>query len=300
MIYIFRIQKFRDVYNLRILACGGDGTVGWVMNCVDEIEFKYGKPLISILPLGTGNDLSRSLGWGKGYRGENLSSILYDIEFSKPVLFDRWNVVFENKSSDGKYDSSNTFHTIMNNYLSIGVDAKVALEFHELRSSNPEIFRSRSLNKLFYAALGTKTFFETTSPIDQYLELKVDGKVIDLPDDIQGLLFLNIGHYAGGAKAWGEHEENQTCFVDNQILTKPSFQDKKLEIGIIINCVHMGMVSVELDTVLKLCQGKEIELDIKSFPKDGIPVQIDGEPSVKNNCRIRISHYGQCRILEKV
>lgn len=47
----------------RILVAGGDGTIGWILN---EIARKNIKPIpeVCILPVGTGNDLSRVMGWG--------------------------------------------------------------------------------------------------------------------------------------------------------------------------------------------------------------------------------------------
>lgn len=47
----------------RILVAGGDGTIGWILN---EIVKKNIKPIpeVCILPIGTGNDLSRVLNWG--------------------------------------------------------------------------------------------------------------------------------------------------------------------------------------------------------------------------------------------
>ncbi|KAJ8751241.1 hypothetical protein K2173_016422 [Erythroxylum novogranatense] len=47
----------------------GDGTVGWVLGTLQELYTQCREPVppVGIIPLGTGNDLSRSFGWGGSF-----------------------------------------------------------------------------------------------------------------------------------------------------------------------------------------------------------------------------------------
>lgn len=51
---------------LRILAAGGDGTVAWLLKTIKELQLQP-PPLVAVMPLGTGNDLSLSFGWGNTF-----------------------------------------------------------------------------------------------------------------------------------------------------------------------------------------------------------------------------------------
>ena len=75
---------------LHIAACGGDGTVGWILSVMDSMTFPRGRPSIGIIPLGTGNDLSRSLNWGGKYKNKPLTKFLMDIGKADKVTMDRW------------------------------------------------------------------------------------------------------------------------------------------------------------------------------------------------------------------
>lgn len=45
-------------------VAGGDGTAGWILSTVAQVDSRFPLP-VGIIPLGTGNDLSRSFGWVK-------------------------------------------------------------------------------------------------------------------------------------------------------------------------------------------------------------------------------------------
>ena len=46
------------------VICGGDGTVTWVISELHKFKITSKNVPFSIIPLGTGNDFSQSLGWG--------------------------------------------------------------------------------------------------------------------------------------------------------------------------------------------------------------------------------------------
>jgi diacylglycerol kinase (ATP) len=53
---IFRLYVFRHIKDYKILVCGGDGTIGWVLQCLDNVgqDSECSSPACAIVPLGTG------------------------------------------------------------------------------------------------------------------------------------------------------------------------------------------------------------------------------------------------------
>lgn len=121
------LESFTVFRNLRIMVCGGDGTVSWIIATLEKLKLKRKWPPIAILPLGTGNDLARIHGWGGGYNNESLIGILEQVADSYISLLDRWEMTIENRK--GKVKEVKSFF----NYLGVGADAQAALQVHMVR-----------------------------------------------------------------------------------------------------------------------------------------------------------------------
>ncbi len=118
------LESFTSSFTrLRILVCGGDGTISWIVSTMEKMKLQR-KPPIAILPLGTGNDLARIHGWGGGYNNEPLTAILEQVAESYISLLDRWEMTIENKK--GKIKQVKSFF----NYVGVGADAQAALQVH--------------------------------------------------------------------------------------------------------------------------------------------------------------------------
>ncbi|KHN18343.1 Diacylglycerol kinase 1 [Glycine soja] len=284
------LYLFRKVSHFRVLVCGGDGTVGWVLNAIDKQNF-VSPPPVAILPAGTGNDLARVLSWGGGLgpveRQGGLTTFLQHIEHAAVTVLDRWKVTISNPQ--GKQQLQPT--KFLNNYLGIGCDAKVALDIHNLREENPDKFYNQFMNKVLYAREGAKSIMDRTfADLPWQIRVEVDGVEIEVPEDAEGVLVANIGSYMGGVDLWQNEDENYDNF-DQQ-----SMHDKILEVVSISGTWHLGKLQVGLSRARRLAQGQSIKIQLFAM----FPVQIDGEPWFQQPCTINITHQGQAFMLKRV
>lgn len=180
----------------RILVVGGDGSVSWTLNVINEMKLDD-KISIAISPQGTGNDLSRVLNWGHEIENNDLQSpfgLIEKIRTAEVVLLDRWLIEtkYDHKAAIARrlHHDKNTF---MYNYCSIGVDALVTLNFHKTRASAFYVIKSKIMNKFLYFIYGSQqVFMPDCVGLHDHLELFIDDVKQELPD-LQSLIMLNIG-----------------------------------------------------------------------------------------------------------
>lgn len=70
------LYVFRNIQNYRILVCGGDGTIGWVLQCLDNVgqDSQCSSPACAIVPLGTGMVPPEFFSFSEQKRGKRARS----------------------------------------------------------------------------------------------------------------------------------------------------------------------------------------------------------------------------------
>eukprot|EP01130_Rhizamoeba_saxonica_P010058 TRINITY_DN4116_c0_g2_i1.p1 TRINITY_DN4116_c0_g2~~TRINITY_DN4116_c0_g2_i1.p1 ORF type:complete len:566 (-),score=121.84 TRINITY_DN4116_c0_g2_i1:18-1715(-) len=278
-----------NIYDYKIVAAGGDGTAAWLFAAYDKHDIpSEEQPPLAILPLGTGNDLSRTLGWGNGCdSAEDATKFMSRIPLTSTMGLDRWKINQFSVDENGEYSVKvPNGKLVANNYFSVGVDAEIALKFHNERETNPDAFTSRVGNYLKYAKHGASAAMQGYPDLSKSITLEVDGEYVHL-QPLRALVVVNLPSCYGGCYLWGSDDELEGNLQPMRI------DDGLVEIVGITSASHLGKIQAGVSSPFRIAQGSDVKITL-SKP---LPCQVDGEPAKWEPCRIHISLENQVRVL---
>lgn len=287
---------------VRCIVAGGDGTFSWVATAVEKKNLTHVN--LIVIPLGSGNDMSRALGWGKKFPGvSRIVQYLDSIHTAKPHRLDVWRLSAVNDPSKVPKDHSEDApgaRPLVCNYLSLGADAFVELRFNQLRWRNPEKYKTRIGNLRAHFVVGAKYIWGPASKKfnlgDHIQQLIVDGEPIRIPDTLQALIFLNIPSYGAGTQPWGRCGADHAADIDkNQVVNEMYVDDHQFEVIGLRNLTQFGFIKVLGSHGIRIAQGSSMTMKLKS---DSTPFQVDGEPWQQYGGEVTLNAGNNIGVLE--
>eukprot|EP00249_Psilotum_nudum_P016816 c25996_g1_i1 orf=364-2484(-) len=304
---------------LRVLVAGGDGTVGWVLGVLTDLHLDHNRPAppLGIIPLGTGNDLARSFGWGGSLPRASRSAVkryLFKATGNEIKLLDSWQVLVKalpnlsidfphslqsqlhapipsqgGGTGDSKSVATNLFKGVFYNYFSIGMDAQVAYGFHHLRNKAPYLARGPIANKLIYSGYScTQGWFCTTCSrnprargINNVLRMEIKhGQNNDWePIRIPSKVrAVVLLNLQSYASGRNPWGHPGLKYNEKKGFVEPKSDDTLLEVFGLYDGWHSALVMINLLTAKRLAQACALRLELRGGRRHRAYMQMDGEP----------------------
>lgn len=309
-------KEIRD--RMRVVVAGGDGTVGWVLGCLGELhkDARTPVPPVAIIPLGTGNDLSRSFGWGGSFPFAWKSAIkrsLHKASTGSICRLDSWHVSITMPAGEvmelphslkstgectldqgfllaGRLPEKVTcYDGVFYNYFSIGMDAQVAYGFHNLRNEKPYLAQGPIANKLIYSGYScTQGWFFTPCVSDPSLRglnniLRIHIKKVNCSEWEQIRVPSNVRSIVAlnlHSYASGRHPWGNLRpeYLEKRGFVEANADDGLLEVFGLKHGWHASFVMVELISAKHIAQAAAIRFEVRGGDWRQSFMQMDGEP----------------------
>ncbi|KAL0334168.1 UNVERIFIED_CONTAM: Diacylglycerol kinase [Sesamum angustifolium] len=303
---------------LRIVVAGGDGTVGWVLGCLGELnqQDRLPVPPTGIIPLGTGNDLSRSFGWGGSFPFNWKSAIkrsLDKVARSPIAHLDSWHLLISMPAGEeleipysiketeetpldkeleveGELpDEVSCYQGVFYNYFSIGMDAQVAYGFHHLRNEKPYLAQGPIANKIIYSGYSCKQgWFFTPCSSDPGLRslkniLRIYAKKVNSSTWEQIPVPSSVRSVVALNLPSYASGRNPWGNLKPEYLEKRGFVEAQADDGLLEvfgfkQGWHASMVMVELINAKHITQASAIRFELRGGEWTEAYMQVDGEP----------------------
>ncbi|XP_016008754.2 diacylglycerol kinase kappa [Rousettus aegyptiacus] len=181
------LSMFKNFARFRIVVCGGDGSVSWVLSLIDAFGL-HERCQLAVIPLGTGNDLARVLGWGAFWnKNKSPLKILNRVEQASVRILDRWSVMIRETPRQT---------SLLSGQVEMDVPQFEAAAIQHLESATTE------LSKILKAKYPTEMIIAT-----RFLCSAVEDFVFDI------------------VKAWSQIKQNNTA-IESVILKSDLMYDK--------------------------------------------------------------------------
>ncbi|CAK9325785.1 unnamed protein product [Citrullus colocynthis] len=303
---------------IRVMVAGGDGTVGWVLGCLLELEKKGRLPVppVGVIPLGTGNDLSRTFGWGGSFPFAWKSAIKRSLDratIGQICKLDSWHVILSTPSGENVElphcmkpteehaldesleieealsEKASCHEGVFYNYFSIGMDAQVAYGFHHLRNEKPYLAQGPIANKLIYSGYSCgQGWFFTTCSSDPSLRglkniLRMHVKKVNCSDWEQVLIPSSVRSLVAlnlNNYGSGRHPWGNLTpeYMEKRGFVEAQVDDGLLEVFGLKQGWHASLVMGELISAKHIVQAAAIRFELRGGEWKDAFLQMDGEP----------------------
>ncbi|TPX71926.1 diacylglycerol kinase (ATP) [Spizellomyces sp. 'palustris'] len=229
------VTKQKSLKQIHVWSAGGDGTLMGVLEGMLDMGIDVNDPriLFSVIPFGTGNDLSQVLGWGRYVPGtdvagthlEGLNQLVMARLQGYITLLDIWEVELETEEGGwveeaGSRDRNSYIKRKMSNYSSLGLQGRVGVGFEKHRRGsrllNAWEYTKQSLSVLVHGAPHVTNAVRALEAEGMMFELDGDKKLRVSHEPIE-LIIQNIpGMWGRHVDLWGVTEMSRSIVKDQR------------------------------------------------------------------------------------